>query len=242
MLKQTVIGITCFLLGVAGGMAAFSNAEPTTRVEILGGSCQHRFAPDSSWSYREWGNYETNMDLSPKCYQLGVSYLPFQLKGWDWGFRAAYVDLGRIDADNTFPVNEPEYFRAKETKTPVNSPTERFQGTGGARGLTLGLATERKVGPLHVGPEGGLALLYSRWHVESPDVVAILNGCRSDWACADGWKATAYVGLTARYGWLMVSARRYLNVRASQAQDNPLYIGPTTGPVDAVMVGLSIPL
>ncbi len=246
MFKQTAIGLTCFLLGLAGGMVAVSNAEPV-RVEALGGQCKHRLAPDSSWHY-QYGGYETNMELSMKCAQLGFSFLPYEYRNLKWGYRFNYVHLGHVKADNTFPLDEKEYFRAKETGTQVNSPTARFRGQGSTKGITVGLASEYPVLGLHVGPEVGIAALYSTWHTDIAKeswttYAAPLTGCRADdWACADGWKATIYMGLTLRYGWLSVSARRYENVHASQSEKNPLFIGPTTGPVDTLMIGLSIPL
>jgi hypothetical protein len=216
--------------------------EAALRVEIAGGICKHRLAEDSAWSYREWGDYDTNIRLDPKCYQFGFSYLPFTFKHLRWGIRAAYVDLGRLDADNSYPIDEAEYFRAKATRTPVNSETGRFQATGGSRGITLGLAAEYPVGPLRIGAEIGGAGLYSTWHLDFNHAQAVNEGCRQDWACADGWNGTWYIGMTARAEWLFVSLRQYQNVHASQRSDNPLFIGPTTGRVTQVVVGLSVPL
>jgi hypothetical protein len=241
MFKSTVIGLTCFLLGLAGGMAAISNADGI-RLEVSGGNCKHRFAEDSSWSYRDWGSYETNYDLTPECLQIGASWMPWSVGKLKYGVRLAYVDLGKIGGDITYPVDEPEYFRAKETRTPINSETARLHGQGGSRGLTLGIASEYPVGPFWIGPETGVAMLYSTWRTTFNHAQAVNEGCRQDWACADGWHATLYAGATLRYEWLFLSYRRYANVHASQSEKNPLFIGPTTGPVDSVLVGLSIPL
>lgn len=217
--------------------------EPSLRLEAMGGQCQHRLAPDSSWHY-QYGGYEINMPLRVRCLQLGLSVMPFGSGDLRWGFRVAYVDLGKIEANNTYPVNEQAYFDAKDSGTEVQSETARFHGQGGARGLTLGLASEYRVWRhLRVGPEFGAAGLYTRWHTQFNHAQAVNEGCRTnDWACADGLHWTPYAGLTVRWEWLQVSARRYFNVLTSQSEKNPLFTGPTTGPVDSIMVGLSIPL
>lgn len=239
-MRTAVIATSCFLLGLVAGMGAISSASDI-RFEAMGGTCQHRLAQDASWSYREWGNYETNMNIKPACYQLGVSWMPKWGGETRLGLRISYVDLGKITADNTFPQDEKAYFQAKESGTPVNSTTSRFQGHGGTRGITYGLASEFPVGPLQVGPEAGAAWLFSRWKAFFPDKEEERSGCGIGWSCADGWHATMYVGATVRYEWLMFSYRRYFNAHASKASENPLFIGPTTGPVDQFVVGLSIP-
>ncbi len=43
------------------------NAGGDVHLEAAGGFCQHHLAPDASWSYREWGDYETKMRLKPNC-------------------------------------------------------------------------------------------------------------------------------------------------------------------------------
>lgn len=246
MFKQTVIGITCFLLGLAGGMGLISHAGDYQdfRIEVLGGTCQHRLAQDASWSYREWGDYQTNMQLNPDCLQAGFSWMPKwkELGGHRMGLRFAYVNLGKIVAHNTFPADEPEYMNAKAEGRPINSPTSAFEGHGGSKGITYGLASEFNVKGVHVGPEAGIATLYSKWRAYFWNNEEEVFGCGVGWACADGWHSTLYAGMTVRYEWLMFSTRRYFNVHASQAEKNPLFIGPTTGPVDTFLVGLSIPL
>lgn len=251
MFKATAIGITFFLLGLVAGMGAVSTADSNIRVEVAGGQCRHHLAADASWSYRDWGSYQSNMELQPSCLQAGVSWMPYW-KGFGktrLGLRIAYVDLGNITADNTFPLDELEYFRAKETKTPVNSPTYSFHGNGGSRGMTMGLASEFPLAwGIHVGPEAGAAFLYSRWNAYFPnqEEESPVGGCGKGWACANGWHATAYAGVTVRYEWLQISARRYFNAHASNTNSpdtrSALFIGPTTGPVDSILIGISIPL
>ncbi len=240
-LAMLLAGLVFGLTG-AIGVNAVSGEESPVRLELLGGHCKHRLGPDSTWHY-QYGGYQTNMDMTPNCIQAGLSYLPFKWGDLRFGGRVAYVDLGKITAHNTFPIDEKEYFRARDAGEPVNSAEGRYQGLGGARGLTLGLASEYPVGPFKIGPEVGAAFLYARWAVMVPgEVQDISPGCRGDWSCANGWKVTPYIGVTARYEWLEVSFRRYANVRASQRDNKDYMIGPYTGPVDSVMVGISVPL
>lgn len=238
--------LLCALAIFAGFLLSAPHArahESDVRFEIAAGNCKHRLAQDASWSYREKGDYETNMRLDPDCHQLGASWMPkwSGLGDLRLGVRGAYVHLGRIEADNTFPLNEPEYFRAKEEGGPVNSETSRFTGHGSSQGFTLGLASEYPVWKFHVGAEVGAALLYSSWKAFFKNGEEQIYGCGAGWRCADGWHWTPYVGASARYEWLQISWRRYMNAHASDATQNPLFIGPTTGPVDQMLIGLSIP-
>lgn len=241
-MRKILSGFAFFLAGLLVAIGITSRSEGV-RLEGAAGHCRHRLAPDASWSYREWGNYQTSMELNPACYQIGLSYLPLELYGVKFGIRGAFVNLGRVTADNTFPTDEKEYFRAKETRTAVQSDTGRFQGYGTSKGFTLGLAAERRRYGLDFGAEAGIALLRNTWHVNLPGFgSAVLNGCRDDWACADCLNGTWYVGVNARYQYLFVSIRRYANVHASQAGRNPLFVGPTDGPVTQITAGISFPL
>ncbi len=212
-----------FLLALFALCVFMAAAHAGVRLEAFGGKCHHHLAPDASWHYGV-GGYDTDMNLSPECGQLGVMW-----KKETFGLRAAYVNLGVIRANNSYPLTETAYFRAKALGMAVASETGRFQGTGVSRGLIFGPVAESK----HLGAEVGVAALYNTWHVDFPP---------QGWKYADGWNATYYLGANVRYGRLMLAVRRYGNVHASQADKNPLYIGPTAGPVTQVLFGLSVPL
>jgi hypothetical protein len=236
--KQKIYLALLFMCAIAGDCAS-AHADAPVRLEATAGVCKHGLAPDASWSYREWGNYENKMRLNPACYQLGVSYLPLDWDGVKVGIRGAFIDLGRVTADNTFPVDEPEYFRAKDTRTPVRSATGRFHGNGTHKGFSLGLAAETHWLVFDVGAEGGLALLRNTWHVNLPGMSAMV-GCREDWACADGNQITPYVGVNARYKMFYVSLRQYVSVHASNCEKNGLFIGLTSGSVRQLTAGVSL--
>lgn len=251
-LPRLLVALVSFAAGIAVAITTSPKAqmhldtaaiearyEGHMRFEAAVGTCRHHLAPDSSWSYREWGNYDTRMQVAPRCAQIGISVLPFEAGRTKWGVRAAYVDHGTVTADNTYPVDEPAYFRAKDTRTAVQSATGRFQGSGHARGFTLGLAAEQRHFGLDLGVEAGVALLRTTWHVPDSPHMATTGGCRGDWACADCVSSTWYAGVNARWENFFISIRRYANVHASQASRNPLFIGPTDGPVNAVLVGIT---
>jgi hypothetical protein len=230
------------LILVAVFFAANVKAEGL-RLEGGLGRCRHHLAPDSSWSYRDWGSYENNMQVQPHCFQLGASYLPFEFGGIKLGIRGAFVDLGRVTADNTYPIDEPAYFRAKDSRTTVQSATARFTGYGTHKGFTLGLAAEKEMLGIHWGAETGLALLRNTWHVNFPGMNATaMTGCREDWACADGNQVTPYIGINARYRVFYVSVRQYSSVHASECDKNFQFIGPTAGTVTQVTAGISVAL
>lgn len=233
-------GIGAALLGLILAGVFFAAHAEGINLEATGGQCNHRLAPDASWHY-EYGGYQNKMRLNTNCLQLGISVLPYEWDGVKWGFRAAYVSLGSVRADNTYPTDEPAYFRAKDSGTPVQSATGRYQGNGSTKGFTFGLAAEEERFGLRLGAEVGLAVLRSTWHVDYPDGRAIA-GCRGDWACADSTHATYYFGVNARYKYLFLSVRQYANAHASNAKANPLFVGPTTGPVTSVTLGVSVAL
>lgn len=239
--RETGSGAAMLGLFLAAVFFAANVRAEGIRLEAAGGTCRHQLAPDASWSYREWGNYETKMELKPACYQVGLLWLPYQFDEIKWGGRISYVELGTITADNTYPVDEPAYFRAKDTRTAVQSATARFHGDGRSKGFTIGLAAETRALGLDWGAEVGLAFLRSTWHVDWPDG-RVVGRCRSDWACADGNQITPYIGVNARWKYLFISIRQYTSVHASQSDANPLFIGPTSGSVVQATAGISVPI
>jgi hypothetical protein len=245
MFKQTAIGLTCFLLGLVGGMVAISSAdEPTLRFEAAVGQTKYRLSDDSNWHYSFGSTYTQKMGLHAGSYQLGVSWWPEKAKYRDtsFGLRLHWVDLGKYVLDNEYPACEPCYFKAKETKSAAPEDKGRFQGQGSSKGLTFGVAAEHKVWKLYPGAEVGMAALYSTFHTGISHEQAVGEGCRRDWACADGLTWTWYVGASLRYERASICIRRYDNVRASNAPENPLWISATSGALRGVYLMYSHPL
>lgn len=229
--------LALLMLGLVIGVLISASSADDMRAEAGLGVCRHHLAADASWRYA-YGNYQTDMRLSPECGQLSLAWLPIERGRARFGLRASYVDLGSVRANNTFPSNEQAYFVAKDTRTAVASSTSSFTGTGTANGFTVGPAVERSfTRDVSMGLELGVAYLYTTWHVTS------LNGMQTaPWEYADGWTRSLLGGVNARWKWLFASVRVYANVHASRANVNYQYIGPTSGPLVQGIVGVSIPL
>lgn len=218
----------CVILGLLAYLW-ISPAHADWRAETSVGNCRHGLAEDASWHY---SGYPTNMSLTSRCFQIGMLW---EKPKEHYGLRIAYVDLGAVNAYNAYPLDEHAYFVAKETHTAVQSPTSSFQGVGTNRGITFGPVIGGDVCAFNLSGEIGVAALYNTWHAWAPPYA-------DHWDYADGWNATWYAGLGARWKYFTVSARRYANVHASQADKNYQYIGPTSGAVIQTTIGVSIPL
>lgn len=210
----------CVLLGMIAVFVPAHAKAGEWRGEMYAGYCKHSLAPDASWHYG-YGGYRTNMTLRPACFNFAA----VRMIDRTFGLRAAYVDLGHVDADNTYPVDDLAYFAAKATNTPVASPTARFQGQGVSRGFSFGPLVSWRL----LEAEAGIAALYNNWHVDS-------------WRYADGWNTTWYAGAAFKWRYLRIGVRRYENVHASQSKTNYQFIGPTSGQVIQTTFGISIPL
>lgn len=216
--------LICMFLGAVFAVA--SNSRGELRFEGAVGQCKYRLAEDTSWHYGV-GPYFTNMELTPHCGQLGVLWKPNDT----FGLRFAYVDLGTVTAENSYPVDEPAYMRAKATSTGIVSETAIFQGQQQARGLSVGPVIEKKAAGLTWSVEGGVSALYITWRAMTP--------VYPDWRFADGWKFAPYVGAGVRKGIVTAGFRVYSNAHASRTDICEQCFGPTKGPVVQTLVGLS---
>ena len=220
------LGIALLLWLVTFALPGFTQE---LRVEATAGQCTHRLAEDTNWHY-ELGGYETNMGLKPNCWNLSGVWMMDKTFGW----KAGVVDLGSVRANNTYPLPEQAYFDAKNNHTAIDATTYRFQGNGHSRGFTFGPVFEAKHKDFAVRSEAGVAVLYNTWHA--------WTAAAGTWDYADSWNSTWYVGGSVRYKYLMAGVTLFRNVHASNANLNPLFIRPTTGPVVQTTVGVSIPL
>lgn len=222
------------LIYLAAGLAigvAINASLADGRLEGALGRCYHQPAPDTSWHY-DFGGYRNDMEWRPTCGSLGIRWKPDEDSRL--GVKLAYVDLGIIRADNTFPTDEQAYKVAKATKTAVQSATARYEGSGGSRGLALGPVYEIPVHALTFTAEAGLAELYSTWHAMATTTAT--------WAYADGWVTSPYVGAGVRWRCFTFDVLYYTQARASQAKENPQFVGPTSGKVVQTLIGLSFKL
>ena len=240
--------VIALLVGLSLCTALPVAAQDSWRIEGAYGVCKHSLANEGSWHY---DGYEKNMQLRPACYQFGASWLR-QTGAWGTGLRLAYVDLGKVKADNEFPIVEdggPDDHRVNNdcqyAKTGSYARCKgRFQGEGSTYGISLGPIVERNLGPVTLGAETGVYSYRSSWVVRDGHVQCTSPDCSmsntGEWDYARGTHQTWYAGASARVHWLTVGVRRYANVHASQAAKNPGYIGMTSGPVWQFAVGGNI--
>jgi len=189
-------------------------AEPL-RLEAQVGQCQYGLAPDGIW----WTDlYPTNIDRRTTCYQLGVSQAPWHYKGFDLGWRLAYVNLGKLTADNQFTYLEPQHPGVSGEDCDAKT-LEGCRGRGKisqkTRGFTFGPLIERSWRDFTLGVEAGGYYYRSVFEVNInsvPDPNS-LEPIHAKWA---SWRMTGYYGATARYGYLFATGRIYSNIRATE--------------------------
>jgi hypothetical protein len=251
MFKSTVIGLTCFLLGLAGGIGAISHSQ-TLRLEIGAGVAKHQLAPEGSWWYE---GFDTKTKLLTGSYEAGLAWFPIQRGDWLIGGRAGYFNTGTVKAQNSFPIFEDRTNRDARVnpvcdKQTYEGCTGKFSGQGKASGWYIGPAVEKSFGKdWSVGGEIGAFFYSSAW---TADTLRVFDNDGTEftppgqehygWDNARERHVTPYAGLNARYQWVYVSTRVYGNVRAARTDVNPEFVGMTSGPVWSVMAGLSIPL
>lgn len=225
--------------------AASAPAEPL-RLEAQAGICKHGIADKGTW----WNtDYPTNIDAESGCFSLGVSQITHEWRGYKLGWRASYLDFGRVSADNVFAMHDSEQF-AGVTGADCNPDT--LHGCIGrgvmsqrTRGVTLGGLAERSFSGWTLGGEAGGYVYYSRFKVDVAPVetAGAWNRPASwpaggfDWA---GWNFTPYVGVTAARGMFFATLRSYLTIRASESCTG--CTGITSGLSYQAIVGLQVPL
>lgn len=203
--------IIATLIALAVGMAlAFTAEAADLRWEASGGVCKLGLAPSGIW----WDErYEHDVDVTSGCYQLGLSAAPWHWKGWDFGWRAAYVDLGKFSADSMAPSRDEDMDRQPDgsecDRNTWKDCVTHFDGQGRAYGLSLGPLMERDVGKLRLGMETGLYLYRSHYTVTTTHQY----GYSEVWDRARGTLVTPYLGVTANYGYFMTTARVYASIR-----------------------------
>jgi hypothetical protein len=230
---------------VALALGGHAYAGEPLRFEAQGGICEQTRDSMGVW----WnGHYPTQIDVTDACLQVGVSQTPWKLGNYRLGWRAAYVNLGRVEFDNTFAMRDDEQFN-----NPTGADCDPLDGmkgcvgrgiAGGATyGVTLGAVGERDFGKLTLGAEAGAFYYYSEFNVTVYNVPqngdAPFGGPYS--LQFAGWALTPYAGLQARYGIFTLSSRVYAKVVAHEPGCGGCS-GITNGPAWSVMGGVSIPL
>jgi len=216
-----------------------SSARAELRVEALAGQCKQSKIGNGIW-YQE--QYPHQLDFSSSCANLGLSVLTASRGPWSFGWRLAYVDLGKMRFDSIFTMRDDEQHQLHEGSNCDPSTMSGCLGHGRgeqrARGMSAGLLAERIVGPLVLGADLGLFLYEGRFRVSIDGQGASSNvGLHQfDWR---GYRATPYIGLTARYGDLMLMARRYSQVSAQEPNCNGCS-GFANGHATQISIGISV--
>lgn len=235
------------LLGVG-----YTALAQTLRLEATVGVSQHALAPEGSWHY---SGFPTNNKLLAGSYTVGLQWMPIKRDVWSFGLRGGYADLGKVKANNEFPIhedwtNKDARVNPSCNKTTLDGCTGRFEGQGTTRGIYLGIVAERDFGGgVALGGELGAYHYKASWKARN---VMVLDDYRDEfkplvwdgfvWNEADSKHTTPYIGAHARWHYLLIAGRIYGNVHASRSEVNPGFIGMTDGIVWSFLVGLSLPL
>jgi len=220
---------------------SFSGFPGALRFEALGGTCDQTRDDKGIW----WNDhYETNVDLSTRCYQLGVSKTPWAWKGLDLGWRAAYVNLGKIKTNSVMAARDEDQFVAQPDGSNCDWATShgcamRTIGGGTAQGLSFGGVIEKPIHRFVLGAEAGGFFYYNHFTV---DILSYPDGAFvTHWDHAKGWLLTPYWGLNLRHKWLMLAVRHYQKVTAHKSGCGGCS-GIANGEAWQVTAGVSIPL
>jgi hypothetical protein len=234
---------------VAVALLVSAAVQAEVRLELATGVAKHQLAPEGSWWYE---GFQTNVRTRTSAFSVGLLWTPIERGRTRLGLRAGYSDLGRVTADNAFPIYE-DWSMADARVNPncdratLAGCTGKYHGAGKAKGFYIGPALDRDFGGLTLGVEGGLFLYRSEWvainarAVDGAGEFIPPGWDQIRWDHVRNHHGTWYGGLNARWRGLFVTWRRYSNVRAADTSKGFEYVGMTSGPVWSFMVGASLP-
>ena len=242
--RRLVFWIDLFTAFIAGALLwvllhpRAEAAEPL-RFEAQMGRCKQGLTPDGAW----WSSsYPTDIDRTPQCYSLGLSQMPWKHNNTALGWRVAYVDLGKVKADNQFTYLEPQ----QPGVSGENCDSTTLQGCRGRAGITqktqgisFGPVAEWSWGDLTLGIEGGGYYYYGVFETtvtSTPDVTKV-NPVHYKWGSRH---LTGYFGATARYEYLFSTFRTYSRVFADE-EGHGNFTGLANGRAWQATIGVQVP-
>lgn len=216
-----------FALAV-GFMAKSQDSGLSVHFEV--GRCKHEAAKDGTF-YQS--NLQTNNQLQPSCFSLGLGGQFNAL----WGWKVAYHDFGTIRArDNHVTQRDVDAFKATASCNPSTKEgcTARMDGEGKNTGLSLALTRRVQMDGFQFVGEGGLLFFSSKFHA---------------WAVAEDTGNVSYVDEHSPYSrvpalmggvgvqwkqlYLMVRKAKSLGHREQSLTDHSL---------TQIVVGVQVPL
>ena len=246
-LDELAGGVAYVLLLIGAFLAlhlAPAHAGEGVRLEVLGGQCQAEELGNGSW-HHEYYPFELN--LRSRCFQVSISELTGNWRGWDTGLRLGYVDLGSMRLNAVWWLRDEDLAGRPDGMSctlGIDGNPKNCLANGSiqqrVKGLAFGGLLERDVARhLRIGFEGGLMLYegaFDMWvkPYPHPDTYRGWSGH------FDGLQLTPYFGATLNSGPFMLSARVYTLIRAAEHGCGGCS-GPTKGPATQITAGLSLP-
>lgn len=230
------------------------------RLEIEGGNCEAQKSEEGTWWQKGFAH---SFQLKDRC---GSARLSFATPMKDVRLVAGYASLGQFatSADANADDNDDKSRRGMISADPRRPECAEklddtrlradchfnWKGSGGVQGLLAGIQWEPlKLGPVHIGAEAGMFFYKAHWREVIRPIDCPANQC---WELQvdqrTGWQLGPEFGLTARWEYVYLAARRY-ELRMPSGKGNPneptQAPGITTGfraPIHQFVVGVIIPL
>lgn len=230
------------------GSSAF--AEP--KLELGIGQTKFHAREDGTWFESQ---YETHNNLISGSWRVSLrDHFPTSKHfGWSVG----YSYLGEFHGHNHASLWDSEAGKIPEDGSACNYANKShgcmawFNGSGKARGITLGLTADQKLKGLTVGVEGGIFIFKSSYDVSvdlyqglnptDPRMSALPPGSILEYNHATGTQRTWYFGARASYGYLFAEVLTFHNI-FEQGRGPGGDVGLTGGKTWQATAGVSVPL
>ena len=189
--------------------------------------------------------YGFNGNVRPASIEFGIR----ERKG-DFGFHAAYVDLGHVTGNNLFSMRDEDFGRMDFTKSCDSGSQKNCLGKGQAsqhvQGLLLGVSYGLNINGVQLDAEAGQYLYVSDWSIS----VYCWNcgyahshafGAPTTYSSRSELRRSSVISVSAGYKNVYVTYRRFFSIdgsgKGSGGVDDQYAIGLTAGSVNQLLVG-----